>query len=205
MNRWLQDWRSKIIDGVLPAVVLLIMLLFLNILVPPVQMLGGQPGLLLYALVLLAAAAVFLERSTMPDDTGLRRAAWGMAAGLFLWNVIRLSNEMSPLFSTNAGNLILMALLVVFATLWRRVFPLGVRFFAVALLANWCSAALVYQMQLAAQQSLFFSLIEQFSKNLAGAASLMVLVWIFGYSQNRIQRLWAALWLWVILSHALYH
>jgi hypothetical protein len=59
---WKEDLSSKLMDGLLAGVILYFLLVFMVILVRPIQASVGRPGLLIYTLSLIALS-VFLFRA----------------------------------------------------------------------------------------------------------------------------------------------
>ena len=47
-------WKSKLYDGILPALVMILLTLLFNLLFIPVKIVFGTPGLLIYTLIILA-------------------------------------------------------------------------------------------------------------------------------------------------------
>ena len=133
-----QDLHSKLIDGLLPAVFLLLLTVIVDIFVRPINQQFGLPGLLVYSLAVLALSVFTLDRSLntrLPETT---RCWYGLVGGILAWSVVVFSSKMtlSDVLS-NANILIFILLALLIATLWRRVLPIGSKFFAMALLLSW--------------------------------------------------------------------
>lgn len=189
-----RDLRSKLSDGLLPAVVLYLLAILA---VMPVQIIGrfwGRPGLLVYLLGLLAVAMYSLQRALVHRYSEVIRAWYGMSGGLLAWAVIDLATGMEnrPIYGPTPAILLIMASLITLL-LWRPYLPVGARFFQAA-----CLACGVRQMALFFIHSLsggspalqvFYLGLGIFS----AAAGLLVLAWIFVFSEWQIQRMWAAL------------
>ena len=90
---WKEDLKSKINDGLISALILVVLLTMCVLLMRPVQILTGRPGLLVYTLSLMALSAYCLEHSLQPARPDISHAWFGMAGGLLGWISISLSNE----------------------------------------------------------------------------------------------------------------
>lgn len=194
LMRWREDLRSKVVDGVMASAILFILVILLALLVNPIRALFGQPGLLVYILILLAAAALCLEQSVLTRYPETTRAWYGMAGGTLAWTVIRLNNSLDNLsLTSNAAVLTLILLGVVVATLWRRILPLGVRYFSAVILLNWVGRLFLDVQTLFAQWLPFFRVSSSLSGVVALAGVIGSLIYIFFHSERRLERLGAAL------------
>ncbi len=123
------ELRSKLLDGVLAPLVLVLLNVLLAMIVQPVEIVFSRPGLLVYAVVILAAAVVSLERSVVLRYVDTARAWWGMLGGLLTWTVIEIANLISSnSIVSETGVLSMMLVILVVGVLWRKVLPLGVNF-----------------------------------------------------------------------------
>lgn len=194
LMRWREDLRSKVVDGVMASAILFVLVILLALLVNPIRALFGQPGLLVYILILLAAAALCLEQSVLTRYPETTRAWYGMAGGTLAWTVIRLNNSLDNLsLTSNAAVLTLILLGVVVATLWRRILPLGVRYFSAVILLNWVGRLFLDVQTLFAQWLPFFRVSSSLSGVVALAGVIGSLIYIFFHSERRLERLGAAL------------
>ena len=194
LMRWREDLRSKVVDGVMASAILFILVILLALLVNPIRALFGQPGLLVYILILLAAAALCLEQSVLTRYPETTRAWYGMAGGTLAWTVISLNNSLDNLsLTSNAAVLTLILLGVVVATLWRRILPLGVRYFSAVILLNWVGRLFLDVQTLFAQWLPFFRVSSSLSGVVALAGVIGSLIYIFFHSERRLERLGAAL------------
>ena len=82
---WKQDLRSKLQDGLIPALVLFLLLIMSILLVQPIQNMTGRPGLLIYILSLMALSVYCLEHSLQTGRPDTSHAWFGMAGGLLGW------------------------------------------------------------------------------------------------------------------------
>lgn len=200
-----RDLRSKLIDGLLTALLLLLLTIVVVFFVAPINRQFGYPGLLVYTLILLALSAYTLDRSLntrLPETT---RAWYGLIGGMLAWNVAVFSSRMalSDLLS-DAYLLIFILLTLIVITLWHRVFPISVKFFSQALLLSWLCQYLQSKAVI----------MDQFLKSLTGSFNWVsylailgvmgTLFWLFFYSDRRIKRMWGALWIWFFLAMLVY-
>jgi hypothetical protein len=200
-----QDLLSKLIDGLLAALFLLLLTVVVDIFVRPINQQFGSPGLLVYTLAILALSVFTLDRSLntgLPETT---RGWYGLVGGMLAWAVAVFSLKMAMVDVLGDANILLFILLaLVVATLWRRVLPIGSKFFSLALLLSWIGQYFQTKM----------SIIDQFLPSLAGSfnwesylavlAVIATFFWLFFYSDRRLKRLWAALWIWFFLAVLIY-
>ncbi len=191
---WRHDLRAKLFDGLLPAVVLY--LLIMQIVLPLELILRsfGEPGLLVYTLGLLAVGMFSLQRAMEPQLGETTRAWYGMAAGMLSWSVVQISSltDRSALTGRSAVMTVLLITLTV-AVIWRRSLPLGARFSFVVFLCNWWgSLCLIYFQTLSGWSPLLQLAYRSLGWTLA-AGAVAVLVWLFAFSERRIERMWASL------------
>src|SRR5512135_3426146 len=185
------ELRSKLLDGLLAPLVMVLLSVLLALIIRPVEIIFSRPGLLVYAVILLAAAVVSLERCVVlryPDTT---RAWWGMLGGLLTWTVIEISNMISAnSIVSETGVLSMMLVGLVVGVLWKKVLPLGVKFFAVTLIGAWAShlglIGFRFLVQLSSDPGAY-NAIPIFGLCIAGL-SVLILAWTFFQSKNRMQR-----------------
>lgn len=192
------ELRSKLVDGVLAGSVLVLLELLLILLITPVELIFSRPGLLVYTVVLLAVSVVCLERSLNTSLTELVQAWWGVMGGLAGWVVIELNNYLgSQELTSETGVLNLMLVLLVVSVLWRRIAPLGLRYYFVMVLLGWVGHsgldALVFVAKSIDPRLIF--LVPAAGCAAAGIMALS-LVFIFLRSRGQLERLNAAIALW---------
>lgn len=190
---------SRIIDGTLPALTLLVLTLMVDLLIYPIQASAKIEGLFIYFFVILALGIYSLDRSTAARNNETSRALWGMAGGLFLWHAVWMI-QLFANFDFESPGLILILLIVTLVglTLWRPVLPLGAKFFLLSFLMSWYSRIFVIQLLgLSA-----FGLIPAGTFYLTGFLALVAALICIGYliykAEFRVQRYWVALVLWQV-------
>ena len=188
---------GKILEGIVPALALLILTVMMDLLIYPIQVAFHNNGLLVFFIVSLALGVFMLERSTRFSIDEGTRALSGMLAGLFFWHALWMVQLFASIDFASAGAvMILIIITLIGIPLWRPIFPLGVKFFLVSFLASWVNRAMVIYLQHTAENGLAtFGLYY-----LAGFLAVVSVLICFGYlifrAEFRIHRLWTALILW---------
>ena len=187
----------KISYGLLPAVVLVTLTIVMNLLIDPVLSAFGSPGLLVYTLGILAVGMIALERCVQMRYSETERAGFGIVAGLFLWFAVDSANRMEQIgLGIEVGLILLILAGLIVWTLWKPVFPMGVKFFALVFLLNWAARFMIgLQVQLATEFPLF-----SWTYQITGFAGLVgvlfFMLWILAQAESKIHHLWAAVGAW---------
>lgn len=187
----------KISYGLLPAVMLVIVTIAMNLLIAPVLSAFGSPGLLVYTLGILAVGMIALERCVQMRYGETERAGFGIVAGLFLWFAVDSANRMEQIgLGIEVGLILLIVAGLIVWTLWKPVFPMGVKFFALVFLLNWAARFLIgLQVQLATDFPLF-----SWTYQITGFAGLVgvlfFMLWMLAQAESKIHHLWAAVGAW---------
>ena len=109
----------------------------------PIEQAFGRPGVFMFILILLATGIFMLARALTPGKDENRLAFNGLTAGVLLWQVTRFSNLIGEIgLFEQTGWLIWLTFTLIVAVLWRKVFPIGLRFFSITFLLHW--AGLLY-------------------------------------------------------------
>jgi hypothetical protein len=190
-------WRSKLYDGILPALVMILLTLSFNLLFMPVQIVFGTPGLLIYTLVILAGGVYSLGKSVQMRFDEITRAWYGVISGLLLWFAVNTSGRLGESFvSIEVEAVMLLLAVLVITTLWKTVFPLGLRFLALVFLVEWTLRFWLGIHAFLAESFEFF----RWSYFLTGFISLsgliFFLMWMFLKAESRVHHLWAAVGIW---------
>lgn len=201
------SWREGVVriiyDGVLPAAVLILLTLTVNLMVAPVLVLFGPPGLLVYMLCVLAIGIYTLDRSIQLNSSEPRRIWCGALSGLLIWfvaeSVLRSGNIN---LSSDVFFILIMMVSLVLMTIWKQVLPIGLKFFAIAFLCNWIAHFLLaYQMDMAGHFRVFDNT-YRISGFIALAGIVFSFLWILK-ADNRVYRMWAAVGAWISVLIAL--
>lgn len=200
-----RDGWSKLTDGLLAAVILYLLWLFVVLAIRPIEQRFGQPGLLVYTLGLLAVAMYALQQAIFQRHSETTRAWYGIASGSLAWSVMEVSTFLGAPILANAGGVILMIMVsLIFTLLWRSALPLGMKFFGVTLLMNWAEYILMQVQAWLSSLSPIFALSYRITGYLALFGIVLAIGYIFSYSRRRLQRISAALLVWFFASLALY-
>jgi hypothetical protein len=204
MMRLRKDLRSKILDGIVSASILLLIFLVIFMIILAVQQYFGRPGLLILAICLLALGMFFFEHSMFSQNSETRKVWYGMVAGLLAWRVAALSTLLggSPLAGGGAVLLFIMVGLII-ASLWRRVLPVGARLFSLTVMLNWAgNQLLVSRSDIFAINGPLGHFFPYFGI-VAIVASVTTLGFILFFSKDRVQRISAGLCLSFFIALAI--
>lgn len=195
---WKWNWVSKLRDGLLPALVMLLLIVVPSLIMLLIPTPFGRPRLLVYMLVLLMLGMILLERSLPEDRSIIRRAWYGLAGGMLTWMATEVTDRLSEagLISLDAVPFLLILGLVI-AILWRRVLPLPARWFVLAFFLNWASRLIISGEQFVVDHLPHLQLIYPVTIGIGIAGALAWFFVIIWRSYNRLQRIQAAIGLWI--------
>ena len=200
-----RDLRSKLLDGLLPAVALYLLAMLVLLPVDLVDWRFGRSGLLVYILGLMGVAMFSLQRALVSRYSETARAWYGMAGGLLAWSVLEIGAVLDNRPVSGAATMIvLMMAALVTLLLWRPHLPLGARFFMVACLAYGTAQLALFFFQSFSGWSPALLVFYRGLGLVSAAAALGVLAWIFIFSEWRTQRMWAALAVTLLATAAFY-
>lgn len=194
---WKWDWVSKLRDGLLPAFVMLLLILVPSLLMLPIQNNLGRPGLLVYMLILLTGGVVTLALSLPENRPMVRRGWYGLSGGMLTWMALEVTDRLSGagLTSINAVPFLLILGLIV-TILWRRVFPLPVRWFIGAFFLNWLSRFFISSEEFFVSYFPQIELVYWITAGVGAVGILISLASIIWRSRERIQRMRMSIGLW---------
>jgi len=194
------DFRSKLVDGLLTTAVLLLIWITLALLLLPIRNFG-MPSLLVYCLVLIGLGFFCLEQALNGKLAETTRAWYGIVGGVFVWVAVLVSAQfgLSAIHPGNGDILWLIAALFS-ASLWWKIFPLGVKFWMQVILMSWGGQILLSIQRYLATITPLISYTIQAIGYASICAILGVLYYLFARTQTRIQRMWAALWIWFLIT-----
>ncbi len=191
------DFDQILNYGLLPAAALISISLLLPLLVQPLDMLFGLPGILVLTLSLLSIGLLALNRCVYSSLNPTTRAWSGLMAGAFIWFAIQTASRLGEIHTSPVlGFLLVILAILVISTLWRPVFPLGVKFAVLVFVCNWIGRYLiVIQAGLAPEFDLF-----RFTLSICGFTALVGLIfcllWMVLGAELKIQRMWSAVGVW---------
>lgn len=189
--------RSKLIDGLLTAGVLVLLDIVVVMFVKPIMVIFDRPGMLVYTVVLVALSAICLERSMSLRDPEMTRAWWGILGGLGSWVVIEFSIWLgAEVLINETGIIILMLALLISSVLWRKISYVGLHYFLLMFFMGWVGhvglASLMFLSSFLPQ----FNSVLQGAGFVSGAVMAIAILYIMVKSQTRMDRLNAALVIW---------
>lgn len=213
-----QDWMTKItlrfqnrdawekmIDGVVVPVILSLTWLLVAIAAQSLASVFGTPGLLVYALCLLAVSMLALQQSLTYRLSETRRAWYGIVGGFFAWAVVALSARFGTSLQPGLDSMILLMMVaLIVLLLWKSVFPVGVRFFSLTFLLNWLVFIFASVQEGLSAFSPVFTLFYRATGIAAILVALLMISWILFQSRRRIERLRGALIVWILISLVVY-
>ncbi len=199
------DRRSKLLDGVLASILFLlavVALIALTIFMKRV----GPVALFVEGVVMTAVAIYLLQRSYASHLAEVTRAWLGVLGGFFGWTALEASALLGQLaIETEQGVWLFVLAGLVTAVLFRNSLPLGPKFWLAAFHANWVGHIILFtQRALALNGYPIFETTYKLSGVIAGIGIVGVYTWIFTRSRTRIQRLWAALTIFVLIIIVVY-
>ncbi len=192
------DLRNKLVDGVLAGCVLVLLELLLILLIQPIELVFNRPGVLVYTVVLVAAAVICLERSIAGQPEQTANAWWGVIGGMTGWMAVELSHYLGDQsLLSETGILVFIMAVLTSSVLWRKVAPPGLRYFLLVMLLSWVShigLLAAFFMALRFNANLFVILLA--TGVIAALVFGLTLVSIFWRSHAKSERFNAALVLW---------
>jgi hypothetical protein len=199
------DLRSKLTDGVLAGGVLVMLELLMILLIQPIRLLFLAPGILVYTVVLIAISVICLERCLSLRDSDTVRVWWGILGGMVAWSVVELSNWLSSQAVTNeAGVLLFLFLALMISVIWRRIAPLGLRYFFTLAILGWFGHAGLTSLMFLVERLPEVTTILLGIGYLAIAIMAIAILYIFARSQTRLERINAAIVIWAASMVAIY-
>lgn len=198
------DMSSKLWDGLIPMAAMVLITLLMHMLAAPVQGLWNTSGLLVYSVALLGLGGVLLNHSVTQNYSETTRGWLGLASGVILWFVILLAERIGGMqMPMQVALMFLIVVGLISATLWKPVFPIGIKFFAMSVLLAAMARVWMSTQQFLAGLWPTFGRVLSVSGFLALGVLVVIVVWIVAFSKDRMQRLWAALWGWFCALQAL--
>ncbi|HNT54539.1 MAG TPA: hypothetical protein PKG95_07490 [Anaerolineaceae bacterium] len=195
--------KSLALDGLLVILAMLLVVLLSELLVHPIVKQFGPSGLLVYTLGLLALGMYFLDRTISPSIPECQRAWHGAMGGLLTWTFIWLNDQSAQILIGQDGALWMLTGTLVIAALWKRVLPLGVRFFFLVFSMNWGARMLLQAQSILGQFWPVFRQIYDFTGYIAIFLAVIGLLWMLFRARQRIMRMWAGIWIWFFILVAL--
>jgi len=193
MNNLKKDLHDKLTNGILTPLLQILLAFFLSLLMPVFEILSGRPGLLIYAVVLIAGSTVLLDQSLNEKFTETIKGRCGITGGMVGWMVIETSIKIDlAKVSSETGIIVYMLVFLIVFIFWRRVFPLGAKFFFTVFMACWSGHIFLEVIRFLSIGNPYAILILQIIAFTAVGIAITSLLWILFRSTTPVQRLWAA-------------
>jgi len=200
------EWKSKVLDGLAPALFLSLMTLVLILLEKPVlYAFENKAGLMLFVIGILAASILCLERSLLSRYSDVTKSLYGLVGGALCWKVIELTGKLgveTPISPNAAIYFIMVALFV--SILWRHQnLSQGAKLYSVVLLLSWGANILLAVLRFLALRVAILSQVVAVVSWAAVTVSILLVFWLFIKTSNRLQRLWCGMFIWYFISLAM--
>lgn len=195
-----RELGDKFINGICPGVVLLVLAGGLRFLADLSEEILGRPGILALTFGILAAMILCLDRSLISRLSDAVCARYGMIGGVLAWMLVVLNSSLEG--NLNFSQSFILALIMtslVVSVLWRRILSLGGKFFAMTFLLGWGNS-LLFLVKRHFETSYLWSIqiVWDIVGYLAVLGVIVVVGWLLTFSENRLQRLWGGIALWVL-------
>ncbi len=195
-----RDLQSKLLDGLITGLALILLTAILRLLMSFSEAILGKPGVLSLMFGVLAVMVLCLDRSLVSRFPDTVRARFGMMGGMLAWMLVELNGSLEEgvRFSLSfVLELIVISLTV--SVLWRRLLPLGGKFYALTFLLSWGNALLLLvKQQLEVSYSMPIKVVWTIIGYLAILGVIVTMGWILTFSESRQQRLWGGIALWAL-------
>ena len=193
-----KDIKSKVFDGVFATgliIAVLAVLIGLIILSKSV----GREGLIVYIITAMVVVGLSLKQSLNNNLSKVSRVWYGIVGGMFAWVVMELGEILgfSSIESEEGFHIFILA--GIFTSFLWRYLPIGVRFFVFIFFLNWGGHIVIHLQKYLANSWEFFHTTLLIYSWMALPASLYTVYWIFSKSDTRVQRLYAAGWLYLFM------
>lgn len=191
--------RSKLRDGVGASLAFLALVLGLIVVTILMKRLGTT-ALAVETAVTLALAIFCLVRSLQPHRSVVAQAWYGIIGGFLAWTTTESSALLGFTSLDHEGNVVLFVLAALALVVLARsgTLALGARFWLLAFVLNWFGHIVLFVQRYLATDYPIFAVTYRLSGVVAAVAIAGIYIWIFTRSKTRIQRLQAALWVFVM-------
>ena len=199
------ELRSKLVDGLLAGGVLVLLELLLILLIKPVQMIFGRPGLLVYTVSLMAVGVLCLEQSLSALKDEWEQVWWGTLGGILGWVVIELSTWLGG--QSMIGETAIFSLMFIFlivSSLWRHTHLPGFRYFVLLILLGWVGHVAIQGLVMLVSYMPQLGMTLQMLGVLAGLGLAAAQVYNFFGTHSRQERLDAAIMSWFAVMVLIY-
>ena len=191
------DLRSKFIDGLLSALIIMVVMFPLIMMFRLLQA-WGTMSYWAAAIIFLVAGSWMLYRATLEKLSEVGQAWYGIVGGLCAWTVTEISHELGMIDIEGFDVILFLAVVIAFLAILWKYFPTGAKFWIVIFMMNWVGHVYIH----IGQEFLGENAKTLFNLSAAGFGVLLVglIYWIFARTTTRVQRLWGGLWIWQALA-----
>ena len=191
------DLRSKFIDGLLSALIIMVVMFPLIMMFRLLQA-WGTMSYWTAAIIFLVAGSWMLYRATLEKLSEVGQAWYGIVGGLCAWTVTEISHEIGMIDIEGFDVILFLAVVIAFLAILWKYFPTGAKFWIVIFMMNWVGHVYIH----IGQEFLGENAKTLFNLSAAGFGVLLVglIYWIFARTTTRVQRLWGGLWIWQALA-----
>lgn len=192
------DIKSKIFDGIV-SVFLIVTLLTVLIGLIFLSRTIGTAGFIIYIVTAVSVVGICLKSSLNDRVSEVSRAWYGIVGGMSAWTVIELGEILgfAGVESKDGFHLFILASIFIWF-LWR-YFPVGARFFIFIFFLNWGGHMIIHlQKYLGNLWDIFQTTLLIYSWTTI-PAGFFIVYWIIKKSETRIERLYAAGWLYLFV------
>ncbi len=194
MNGFITESVSKLSDGIGNSIRLLLLYFITTLIYLPLDAFFHQIGVLIYILILLALAVFELQRSLAVRTSDSKRAWNGMAAGVYFWQVIRFTTEITSIkLFQQAGIIFWVMTALIVATLWAKILPVGIRTAMFTLLVSWLGKIYTVGYGYLSNWAPFVVFGYQSLRYIVGLLGILLLFYIVVKSENAASRSYAAI------------
>jgi len=194
MNGFVTESTSKLSDGIGNAIRLLLLYLITSLLILPIGHFFHRIGMLIYILILLALAVFELQRALAVRTSDQRRAWNGMAAGAYFWQVLRFTADIGSLkIFQQAGIIFWVMAVLITATLWKKVLPIGIKTALMVILVCWLGKIYLVGMGYLSNWAPFVVFAYKAAQYIIGAGGILTLLYIVFRSHDAASRSYAAI------------
>ncbi len=201
--RWNSDFKSKLFDGVFSPFLIIIILVGLmgSLFLARVM---GIMGFIVYIIIAVLVTGVCLKKSLNNNLSEISKAWFGIVGGMTAWTVIELGEILGLAEIESEIGIHIFILVGIFVWFLWKFFPVGSRFFIFVFLLNWGGHIVIHFQRYLSGFWDIFHLILLIYPWLVLSVSVLIIYWVFKRSKNRIDRLYAAGWLYLFIFTFIY-
>lgn len=205
MTQLSEELRSKIMDGLLTGMTLILASFVIIICRRLAHVMFGLPGLLVISLILAVLAILLINQALSNRYGESRRALMGMVGGIVTWQVAASAAVMDGNPKPGYGSILLLILFgTILGLLLKRVLPFGLRFFVVTFLLSWIGQLIFGFQSLLAAFPGILSVVHWGGGILAIGGLIAGIALIFARSKTVSRRLVLGVFIWMCAMVALY-